>query len=147
MQPLYLQANPSYTLGKHKNSDPFADDRNKQLAAAHKAPVFLEETIVQVGMASFSATLPSKIALTSGSEPLRFPILSHDFEAKFWSEIVPAVQEKGFLKMETTNAFDLPLCQGRLVFIDCALKSRVTVPYGHLATTLSCPSVWMTLYR
>ena len=75
-------------------------------------------------MASFSATLPSKIALTSGSEPLRFPILSHDFEAKFWSEIVPAVQEKGFLKMETTNAFDLPLMPGQAqIFIDwCSEK-------------------------
>ena len=131
VHPLYLQANPSYTLSKHKDFDPFADKRNGQLAAARKAPLDLEESTVQVGMASFSATLPSKIALASGSEPLRFPILSHDFEAKFWSEIVPARQEKGYLKTETTNAFDLPLMPGQAqVFIDGALTSRVSVPYA-----------------
>jgi len=131
VQPVYLQATPSYYLGKNQEFDPFGNNRNEQLADARKAPLDLEETTVQVGMASFSATLPSKIALASGSEPSRFPILSDDFEAKFWSEIVPAVQEKGFLKTETTNAFDLPLIPGQAqVFIDGALTSRVSVPYA-----------------
>ena len=131
VQPVYLQANPSYKLGKNQKFAPFGDNRNGQLTAARKAPLALQETTVQVGMASFSATLPSKIALASGSEPSRFPILSNDFKAKFWSEIVPSEQEKGFLKTETTNAFDLPLIPGQAqVFIDGALTSRVSVPYA-----------------
>lgn len=130
VKPIYLQANPSYKPRKSKDFDPFFDDRNSPPTLARKAALLLEETTVQVGMTSFSATLPTKIAVASGSEPSRFPILSNDFEAKFWSEIVSAVEEKGYLKAETRNAFDLPLMPGQAqVFIDGALTSRVSVPY------------------
>jgi uncharacterized protein (TIGR02231 family) len=88
-------------------------------------------TRVQTGMSSFSATLPTRVTLASETEPSRFPVLTSDFKADFWSEVVPQIQEKGFLKAKTSNAFDLPLMPGQAqVFIDGTLTSRVSVPYA-----------------
>lgn len=89
------------------------------------------KTVVQAGVSSFSATLPSRVTLASETEPSRFPILTKGFNAEFWSEVVPLIQEKGFLKSKTTNAFDLPLISGQAqVFIDGTLTARVSVPYA-----------------
>ena len=94
-------------------------------------PGYTASTSVQTGMSSFSATLPTRVTLESAREPSRFPILTEDFDARFWSEVVAAEQEKGFLKTETSNAFDLPLISGQAqVFIDGTLTSRVSVPYA-----------------
>ena len=89
------------------------------------------QTVVQAGMSSFSATLPSRVTLESVTEPSRFTMITKNFAADFWSEVVPLIQEKGFLKSKTTNAFDLPLISGQAqVFIDGTLTSRVSVPYA-----------------
>jgi len=89
------------------------------------------QTVVQAGMSSFSATLPSRVTLESVTEPSRFTMITKNFTADFWSEVVPLIQEKGFLKSKTTNAFDLPLISGQAqVFIDGTLTSRVSVPYA-----------------
>ena len=58
-------------------------------------------------------------------------MITKNFTADFWSEVVPLIQEKGFLKSKTTNAFDLPLISGQAqVFIDGTLTSRVSVPHA-----------------
>ena len=92
---------------------------------------YVAQTQVRAGMSSFSATLPTKVSLESENEPSRFPLLTKGFKSEFWSEVVPLMQEKGFLKSKTTNAFDLPLIPGQAqVFIDGTLTSRVFVPYA-----------------
>ncbi len=84
----------------------------------------------KVGFSSFSASLPSRVTLESKRETSRFPILTKNFEAEFWSEVVPAMQERGFLKGKTSNVFNLPLLAGQAqVFIDGDLTARVTMPY------------------
>lgn len=91
---------------------------------------YMAETRIRAGMSSFSASLQARVSLASQSEPSRFPIITRGFQPQFWSEVVPLLQEKGFLKTKTTNAFDLPLIQGEAqVFIDGMLASRVTIPY------------------
>ncbi|MCB1124017.1 MAG: mucoidy inhibitor MuiA family protein, partial [Verrucomicrobiae bacterium] len=137
MPPVYLQPN-EYRPRSAPSADvyelsPFEikskDDRGyeaKQSLAGTRA-----QTTVQTGMSSFSATLPTRVTLESQNEPSRFPMLTASFKSEFWSEAVPLLQERGFLKAKTLNAFDLPLIPGQAqVFIDGALTSRVTVPYA-----------------
>lgn len=130
--PVFLQPNQYYPAQKLRASAPAADaglqvssfemEENKGYSA---------ETQVRAGMSSFAAALPTRVTLESETEPSRFPILTQHFQSEFWSEVVPLIQEKGFLKSKTTNAFDLPLLPGQAqVFIDGTLTSRVSMPYA-----------------
>ncbi len=130
LQPMYLQPNRYY----------LKDERGRAEEQLFELSVFnverkgalgdMAETQTRAGMSSFSASLPARVSLASQRESSRFPIFTRAFQPQFWSEVVPLLQEKGFLKSKTTNAFDLPLIQGEAqVFIDGMLTSRVTVPY------------------
>ena len=133
LQPVYLQPNRYY---RERQMDSIAQEKegvielsafNLEDKGSHG---YLAETRIRAGMSSFSASLPVRVRLASQHEPSRFPIVSREFQPQFWSEVVPLLQEKGFLKTKTTNAFDLSLIQGEAqVFIDGMLTSRVTVPY------------------
>ena len=112
---------------------PFSIDKNADAGYVAQASLAgtRMRTEINSGMSSFAATLPTRVTLESDTEPSRFPILTSDFQSEFWSEVVPLLQEKGFLKAKTTNSFDLPLIQGQAqVFIDGTLTSRVSVPYA-----------------
>ena len=134
--PVYLQPNEILLRQRGQAIESFADgvelspfsvSQDKDSGIKN----FYAKPNVQAGMSSFSATLPSRVTLASETEPSRFPILTKDFDAEFWSEVVPIIQEKGFLKSKTTNAFDLPLISGQAqVFIDGTLTARVSVPYA-----------------
>ena len=136
LRPVFLQ--PNQTIYKRQMPaaavPPPAEQEVFELSsfrADKAADGFAASTTTQAGMSSFSATLPTRVTLESAREPSRFPILTKDFQARFWSEVVAAEQEKGFLKTETSNAFDLPLMPGQAqVFIDGTLTSRVSVPYA-----------------
>lgn len=130
--PVYLQPNQYFSKGpRAASSAPMVFESVSVDMAVDEVGGFKAKSVVQAGMSSFTATLPTRVTLASSREPARFSILTEDFEARFWSEIVAAVQEKGFLKTETTNAFDLPLMPGQAqVFIDGTLTSRVFVPYA-----------------
>ena len=131
--PIYLQPQEVYRL---RSSAPgvrqkLAVSEDAAISVVAESKEFGAQTTVQTGMSSFSATLPTRVSLETARDPSRFPILTKDFDARFWSEVVAAEQEKGFLKTETSNAFDLPLIAGQAqVFIDGTLTSRVSVPYA-----------------
>ena len=130
--PVFLQPNQYYKMERSVRSAPAADAL-MQVSSLEKEEDkgYRGQTQVQAGMSSFSAKLPTNVTLASESEPSRFPILTKEFKSEFWSEVVPLIQEKGFLKSKTTNAFDLPLMPGQAqVFIDGTLTSRVSVPYA-----------------
>lgn len=133
LQPIYLQPQRSY---RERQMDSFVQEKEEVIELSEfslKNQVslgYMAETRVRAGMSSFSASLPARVSLASQREPSRFPIITRGFQPQFWSEVVPLLQEKGFLKTKTTNAFDLPLIQGEAqVFIDGMLTSRVTIPY------------------
>ena len=133
LQPIYLQPQRSY---RERQMDSFVQEKEEVIELSEfslkdqVSPGYLAETRVRAGMSSFSASLPARVSLASQREPSRFPIITRGFKPQFWSEVVPLLQEKGFLKSKTTNAFDLPLIQGEAqVFIDGMLTSRVTIPY------------------
>ena len=133
LQPIYLQPQRSY---RERQVDSIAQEKEEVVVLSEfnlkdqVSPGYLAETRVRAGMSSFSASLPARVSLASQREPSRFPIITRGFKPQFWSEVVPLLQEKGFLKSKTTNAFDLPLIQGEAqVFIDGMLTSRVTIPY------------------
>ena len=138
LQPMFLQPNRYYRMEERGR----AEDQSNKLSyfednftgdqghAAKASMAGTRQTTVLTGMSSFSARLPGRVSLASQREPSRFPIINRGFQPQFWSEVAPLLQEKGFLKSKTTNAFDLPLIQGEAqVFIDGMLTSRVTVPY------------------
>ena len=130
--PVYLQPNQYGIRQSMARAAPAAEPLLKVSSfEMAKDEAYNAETSVQAGMSSFSATLPTKVTLDSESDPSRFPILTEDFQSDFWSEAVPLLQEKGFLKSKTTNVFDLPLMPGQAqVYIDGKLTSRISVPYG-----------------
>ena len=138
LQPVYLQPNRYYLKDERSR----VEERLYEISSIEEG--FIEDkgytekasmagtrlTTIQTGMSSFSASLPVRVSLASQREPSRFPIITKDFQPQFWSEVVPLLQEKGFLISKTINAFDLPLIQGEAqVFIDGMLTSRITVPY------------------
>lgn len=131
LQGVFLQPNQYSKRGR--------DSFEGSLPQAAADSVFAEKAVygyaaastVSAGMSSFSATLPSRVTLESETDPSRYTMMTKGFNADFWSEVVPLIQEKGFLKSKTTNAFDLPLIAGQAqVFIDGTLTSRVSVPYA-----------------
>ena len=133
LQPIYLQPQRSY---RERQTDAFVQEKEEVIELSvfsledEVSPGYLAETRIRAGMSSFSASLPARVSLASQHEPSRFPIITRGFQPQFWSEVVPLLREKGFLKTKTTNAFDLPLIQGEAqVFIDGMLTSRVTIPY------------------
>ncbi|MCZ6673274.1 MAG: mucoidy inhibitor MuiA family protein, partial [Verrucomicrobia bacterium] len=133
--PVFLQPNQYFPRQKRMRSTRGVADEVIELSAfavteAEDAD-YQVISVVQAGFSTFSATLPTQVTLASEREPSRFPIFTKRFQAQFWSEVVPLIQEKGFLKSKTTNAFDLPLMPGQAqVFIDGTLTSRVSVPYA-----------------
>jgi uncharacterized protein (TIGR02231 family) len=131
---VFLQPN-QYKRGREEVYElaPFSADQNADAGYAAKASMAGTrlQTTVQAGMSSFSATLPTRVTLESENEPSRFPMLTSNFKSEFWSEVVPLLQERGFLKAKTKNAFDLPLISGQAqVFIDGTLTSTVSMPYA-----------------
>ena len=116
LQPVYLQP---YRYFTERQMDSIAQEKEEVLElgafSLEDKDSFghLAETRVRTGMSSFSARLPTRVSLASQREPSRFPIISREFKPQFWSEVVPLLQENGFLKSKMNNAFDLPLIQER----------------------------------
>ena len=68
---------------------------------------------------SFEVTLPQRFSIESGEGNRKALLAEAVLDAEFWTEVVPRYNEKGYLKAEVTNTFELPILSGEsMLFVD-----------------------------
>ena len=84
------------------------------------------EISVSASAVSFQATLPSPVTVPSLRDASSLPITEHSIVADFWSETVPKLQLRAYLRSKITNQLEIPILPGEaLAFVDGELSSRV----------------------
>jgi uncharacterized protein (TIGR02231 family) len=79
---------------------------------------------------SFEMKLGGRQHLLTGNEPVRLDVISHTLEAAYWSETVPALQTRAYLRAECKNTTDFIFLAGEaMAYIERKLQARVNVPY------------------
>ena len=68
---------------------------------------------------SFEVTLPQSFSIETGEGSRKALLAEAALDGDFWTEVVPKLNEKGFLKAEVTNTFELPILGGEsTLFVD-----------------------------
>ena len=80
---------------------------------------------------SFEVTLPQRFSIETGESSRKALLAEAVLDAEFWTEVVPKFNEKGFLKAEVTNTFELPILSGdSMLFVDNQMVGK-----GNLSPT------------
>ena len=130
LHPIYL--NPIYQENRRmralaSKAEYVLTDSEMRSATAEPAP---PEAEIQRSMTSFQAIVPGTVNIPPEYKKVKLPVLNKNLEVTFWTEFVPAIQNKGYLIAEMINELELPILPGRsLVFIDDKLTAQVDLEF------------------
>ncbi len=92
---------------------PMALDAAPSSMKASRDMRFAQPT-VDAGFASFEMNLPQTFSIASSRRPVSVSVRSFSLNAQFYTEIVPKIEESGYLIAETRNTTGFPLLPGEM---------------------------------